>query len=38
MAGLSAVALMAMNPEAKNKKSVYSGLTKEEMIRRMTGQ
>jgi len=38
MAGLSAVALMAMNPEAKQTKSVYEGMSKEEMVRRMTGQ
>lgn len=38
MAGLSAVALMAMNPEAKAKKSAYEGLTKEQMIARMTGR
>ena len=38
MAGLSAVALMAMNPEAKRVKSVYEGMTKSEMIARMTGK
>jgi len=35
MAGLSAVALMAMNPEAKKTKSVYEGLTEEETKRRI---
>jgi phage terminase large subunit-like protein len=38
MAGLNAVALMGMNPEAKNPRSVYEGLTREQMIARMTGQ
>jgi phage terminase large subunit-like protein len=38
MAGLSAVALMAMNPEARNNKSVYDGMSKEAMIARMTGK
>jgi phage terminase large subunit-like protein len=38
MASFNAVALMAMNPEAKRTKSVYEGMSKEEMIRRMTGQ
>ena len=35
MAGLSAVAIMAMNPEAKNTKSVYEGLTPEQIKQRM---
>ncbi|MGR9116950.1 MAG: terminase large subunit [Gammaproteobacteria bacterium] len=35
MAGLSAVALMAMNPEAKSKRSAYEGLTKEQIMERM---
>jgi len=35
MATFNAVALMAMNPEAKNKKSVYSGMTAEEIKKRM---
>jgi phage terminase large subunit-like protein len=35
MAGLSAVALMAMNPEAKNTKSVYEGKTADEIKQRM---
>ncbi|MFA6336144.1 MAG: terminase TerL endonuclease subunit [Bacteroidales bacterium] len=35
MAGLSAVALMAMNPEAKRQKSVYEGMTAEEIKQRM---
>jgi phage terminase large subunit-like protein len=35
MAGLNAVALMAMNPEAKNKKSAYEGKTAEEIKQRM---
>jgi len=38
MAALNCVALMAMNPEAKVKKSVYDGLSKEDMIKRITGQ
>ena len=38
MAGLSAVALMAMNPEAKSTKSVFDGLTKVQMVARMTGK
>ncbi len=38
MAGLSAVALMAMNPEARRVKSVYDGMTKEQIIARMTGK
>jgi phage terminase large subunit-like protein len=37
MAGLSAVALMAMNPEAKRQKSVYEGKTKEEITKMMVG-
>ena len=35
MATFNCVALMAMNPEAKNKKSAYDGLTKEQIIERM---
>lgn len=35
MAGLSAVALMAMNPEARAKRSAYEGLTKEQIKERM---
>jgi phage terminase large subunit-like protein len=35
MATLDAVALMAMNPEAKNKKSIYEGLTEEEIKARI---
>ncbi|MEN6375520.1 MAG: terminase TerL endonuclease subunit [Smithella sp.] len=38
MAGLNAVALMAMNPEAKSGRSIYEGLSKDDMIKRMTGQ
>lgn len=38
MAGLSAVALMAMNPEAKSTRSAYDGLSKDEIIARMKGQ
>lgn len=38
MAGLSAVALMAMNPEAKRRKSAYDGLTEKEIIKRMKGE
>lgn len=38
MAGLNAVALLAMNPEAKSGRSVYEGMSKDEMIKRMTGQ
>lgn len=38
MAGLSAVALMAMNPEARATKSVYDGMSREAMIARMTGK
>jgi phage terminase large subunit-like protein len=38
MAGLSAVALMAMNPEARVTKSVYDGMSKEAMVARMTGK
>jgi len=29
---------MAMNPEARNNKSVYDGMSKEAMIARMTGK
>jgi phage terminase large subunit-like protein len=35
MATFNAVALMAMNPEAKNKKSIYEGLTEEEIKARI---
>jgi hypothetical protein len=35
MATFNAVALMAMNPEAKNKKSVYEGLTEAEIKARI---
>lgn len=35
MAALDCCALMAMNPEAKNKKSIYTGMTKEQMAERM---
>jgi len=35
MATFSAVALMAMNPEAKNKKSIYDGMSAEEIKERM---
>ncbi|MFH2074480.1 MAG: terminase TerL endonuclease subunit, partial [Pseudomonadota bacterium] len=35
MATFNAVALMAMNPEARLKKSAYEGMTKEQMIARM---
>jgi len=38
MAVFDAVALMAMNPEARQVKSVYEGLSKEQMIARMTGK
>lgn len=38
MAALNCTALMAMAPEARRKKSVYDNLSKEEMIKRMTGQ
>lgn len=38
MASFNATALMAMNPEARLQKSVYDGLTKEQMIARMTGR
>jgi len=38
MATFNAVALMAMNPEAKAGRSVFDGMTKEEMIARMTGK
>lgn len=38
MATFNAVALMAMNPEAKVKRSIYDDLTKEQMIARMTGK
>jgi phage terminase large subunit-like protein len=35
MAGLNCVALMAMNPEAKRQKSVYEGMTAEQIKQRM---
>jgi len=38
MATFNAVALMAMNPEARTTKSIYDGLSKDEMIKRMTGK
>ena len=38
MALMSAMALMAMNPEAKRRKSAYDGLTEEEIIKRMRGE
>jgi phage terminase large subunit-like protein len=38
MATFNAVALMAMNPEARVTKSVYDGMSKEAMVARMTGQ
>ncbi len=38
MATFNAVALMAMNPEARRVKSVFDGLTKEQMIARITGK
>jgi phage terminase large subunit-like protein len=38
MAGFSSVALMAMNPEARRTTSVYDGLSKAQMIARMTGK
>jgi phage terminase large subunit-like protein len=38
MAAFNAVALMAMNPEAKQKKSVYDDLTVEEIKERMMGE
>ncbi len=38
MATFNAVALMAMNPEARTRKSIYDNLTKEEMIKRITGR
>jgi phage terminase large subunit-like protein len=37
MATFNAVALMAMNPEAKRQKSVYEGKTKEEITKMMVG-
>jgi len=36
MATFNAVALMAMNPEARLKKSAYDGLTAEEIKARLT--
>jgi len=38
MAVFNAVALMAMNPEARQVKSVYEGLNKEQTIARITGR
>ena len=38
MATFNAVALMAMNPEARATKSVYDGLTRQEMVNRMCGK
>ncbi len=38
MAALNCCALMAMNPEARRVKSVYDGLSRAEMIARMTGK
>jgi phage terminase large subunit-like protein len=38
MATFTCMALMAMNPEARRETSVYDGLTKEQMIARMTGK
>ena len=38
MAALNAVSLMAMNPEARRVKSVMDGMTKAQMIARMTGK
>lgn len=38
MAVFNAVALMAMNPAARQVKSVYEGLTKEQTIARITGR
>jgi phage terminase large subunit-like protein len=38
MATFNAVALMAMNPEARTTKSVYDGMSREAMIARMTGK
>jgi hypothetical protein len=35
MATFNAVAVMAMNPEAKNRKSAYDGLTAEQIKERM---
>jgi phage terminase large subunit-like protein len=35
MAGLSAVALMALNPEPKNKRSIYKGMSTEDIEKRM---
>ncbi len=37
MATFNCVALMAMNPDAKLKKSAYSGMTQEQMIKSMGG-
>lgn len=38
MATFNAVALMALNPQARNNKSVYDNLTKEDIIKRMKGE
>lgn len=38
MAGLNAIALLALNPQPQNTRSAYEGLTKEQMIARMTGK
>lgn len=38
MATFNAVALMAMNPEARKKRSAYDGLSVEEMVKRMKGE
>jgi phage terminase large subunit-like protein len=38
MATFNAVALMAMNPEARMNRSVYDGLSKDDMIKRITGR
>jgi hypothetical protein len=32
------MALMAMNPEARRERSIYEGMTKEQMKARMTGK
>jgi len=36
MASLNCCALMAMNPEAKNQRSAYAGMSKEEILSRMS--
>ncbi len=38
MATFNAVALMAMNPEAKNTRSAYEGLSKQQMVDRICGR